>query len=144
VLHAVLAKVSPTKVYLFSAAAGLEQVEPFLKYIAGVAKYALKNNAGRLKISRVAALAASRESAVWLALTWLEAQGHLAIAAEAGAGDEEEDYVLLQPGGTRIDQHADRIAGRLSALLDEVAAYRRYFMQAEAEVLRTQLLENGH
>ena len=142
VLHAVLAKVSPTKVYLFSAAAGLEQLEPFLKHIAGVAKYALKNTAGQVDIPRVAAMTANRESAVRLALTWLEAQGHITIVSETETA-EGGDYVLLQAGGNRVDQYADRIAARLGALLDEVAAYRRYFVQAEAEVLRTLLLENG-
>lgn len=142
VLHAALAKVSPTKVYLFSASAGLDQLEPFLKYIAGVAKYALKNTAGRVDIPRVAALTANRESAVRLALAWLEAQGHIAIVAESDA-IVDDSYVLLHAGGNRTDQYADRIAARLGALLDEVSAYRRYFMQAEIEVLRTSLLENG-
>ncbi len=137
VLHAALAKVSPTKVYLFSAGAGLDQLEPFLKYIAGMAKYALKNAGGRVDIPRVAALTANRESAVRLALAWLEAQGHITIVAEA------DDSVLLQVGGNRADQYADRIAARLGALLDEVTAYRRYFMQAEVEVLRMSLCENG-
>lgn len=137
VLHAALAKVSPTKVYLFSATAGLEQLEPFLKYVAGVAKYALKSTGGRVDIPRVAALTANRESAVRLALAWLEAQGHITIVAEAA------DSVLLHAGGDRIDQYADRIAARLGALLDEVSAYRRYFMQAEVEVLRMSLWENG-
>jgi len=137
VLHAALAKVSPTKVYLFSAGAGLDQLEPFLKYIAGMAKYALKNTDGRVDIPRVAALTANRESAVRLALAWLEAQGHITIVAEI------DENVLLHAGGSRTDQYADRIAARLGALLDEVTAYRRYFMQAEVEVLRTLLLENG-
>jgi len=141
VLHAALAKVSPAKVYLFSAGAGLDQLEPFLKYIAGVAKYVLKNAAGRVDIPRVAAMTANRESAVRLALAWLEAQGHITIVAEDSS--EDDGCVLLHAGGNRIDQYADRIAARLGALLDEVLAYRRYFMQAEAEVLRTLLLENG-
>lgn len=138
VLHAALAKVAPTKVYLFSAGAGLEQLEPFLRHIAGVAKYALKNTAGRLDIPRVAAATANRESAVRLALAWLEAQGHITLVAE------DEDAVVLQAGGARADLHADRIAAQLGALLDEVAAYRRYFMQAESEALRVLMLENGH
>jgi single-stranded-DNA-specific exonuclease len=142
VLHAALAKVSPAKVYLFSAAAGLEQLEPFLKYIAGVAKYALKNTAGRLDIPCVAAMTANRESAVRLALTWLEAQGHITIVSETDTV-EGDDCILIHAGGNRVDQYADRIAARLGALLDEVSAYRRYFVQAEAEVLRTLLLENG-
>ncbi|MBN2394650.1 MAG: single-stranded-DNA-specific exonuclease RecJ, partial [Anaerolineae bacterium] len=142
VLHAALAKVSPTKVYLFGAAAELGQLEPFLKYIAGVAKYALKNTAGRLDIPRVAAMTANRESAVRLALTWLEAQGYITIVSETD-DVEGDDFILIQAGGNRVDQYADRIAARLGALLDEVSAYRRYFMQAAAEVLRTLLLENG-
>ncbi len=142
VLHAALAKVLPTKVYLFSAGAGLDRLEPFLKYIAGVAKYALKNTAGRVDIPRVAALTANRESAVRLALAWLEAQGHITVVAE-GDANEGDGYVLLQAGGDRIDQYADRIAARLGALLDEVSAYRRYFVQAETEVLQTLLLDNG-
>ncbi|MGC9396753.1 MAG: single-stranded-DNA-specific exonuclease RecJ [Anaerolineae bacterium] len=142
VLHAALNKVSPAKVYLFNAAAGLEQLEPFLKYIAGVTKYALKNTAGRLDIPHVAAMTANRESAVRLALSWLEAQGHLTIVSETDTV-EGDGCILLHAGGNRAEQYADRIAARLGALLDEVSAYRRYFMQAEAEVLRTLLLENG-
>ncbi|MFN2110025.1 MAG: single-stranded-DNA-specific exonuclease RecJ, partial [Anaerolineae bacterium] len=140
VLHTALAKVSPEEVYLFGVAAGLDQLEPFLKYIAGVAKYALKNTAGRLDVPRVAAMTANRESAVRLALTWLEAQGHISIVSETD-DVEGDDLILIQAGGNRVDQYADRIAARLGALLDEVSAYRRYFMQAEAEVLRTLLLE---
>jgi len=142
VLYAALAKVSPSKVYLFSAGAGLDQLEPFLKYIAGAAKYALKNTGGRVNIPRVAALTANRESAVRLALAWLEAQGHITIVAE-GDATEDDSSVLLQAGGNRAEQYADRIAARLGALLDEVTAYRRYFMQAEIEVLRMSLLESG-
>ncbi len=137
VLHAALARVSPTKVYLFGVTPGLEQLEPFLKYVAGVAKYALKNTGGRVDIPRVAALTANRESAVRLALAWLEARGHITVVAEAA------DSVLLHAGGDCIDQHADRIAAQLGALLDEIAAYRRYFMRAEVEVLRMSLWENG-
>jgi len=140
VLQAALAKVSPTTVYLFSADAGLDHLEPFLKHIAGVAKYALKNAGGRVDIPRVAAMTANRESAVRLALAWLEAHGHITIVEDAAAGD---GCVILYAGGRRTDPYADRIAARLGALLDEVSAYRRYFKHAEVEGLRALLLENG-
>ncbi|HOU15851.1 MAG TPA: single-stranded-DNA-specific exonuclease RecJ [Anaerolineae bacterium] len=138
VWRAVLAKVSPTKVYLFAADAGLARLELFLKHIAGLVKHALKHNAGCVDIPLLAALTANRESAIRLALTWLEAQGHITILLD------EENCVQLRAGGDRADQRADRIAAQLGALLDEVSAYRRYFAHADMEALRTLMLENGN
>ncbi|HQE94132.1 MAG TPA: single-stranded-DNA-specific exonuclease RecJ [Anaerolineae bacterium] len=138
VWRAVLAKVSPAKVYLFAADAGLAHLEPFLRHIAGVTRYALKHTAGRIDIPLVAAMTANRESAVRLALAWLEAQGHITILSD------EENFVLVRAGGERVDPHADRIAAQLGALLDEVSAYRRYYAHADMEALRTLMLENGH
>ncbi len=138
VWRAVLTKVSPAKVYLFAADVGLARLEPFLKHIAGLAKYALKHNAGRIDIPLLAAMTANRESAIRLALAWLEAQGHVTILTDEG------NSVLLRAGGDRVDLRADRIAAQLGALLDEVSAYRRYFAHADMEVLRTLMLENGN
>jgi hypothetical protein len=83
-------------------------------------------------------MTANRESAIRLALAWLEAQGHVTILTDEG------NSVLLRAGGDRVDLRADRIAAQLGALLDEVSAYRRYFAHADMEVLRTLMLENGN
>ncbi len=138
VWRAVLTKVSPTKVYLFAADAGLARLELFLKHIAGLVKYALKHNAGYIDIPLLAAMTANRESAIRLALTWLEAQGHVTVLVDEG------NSVQLRAGGNRVDQHADRIAAQLGALLDEVSAYRRYFARADIEALQALMIENGN
>ncbi|HOT91520.1 MAG TPA: single-stranded-DNA-specific exonuclease RecJ [Anaerolineae bacterium] len=138
VWRAVMAKVSPTTVYLFAVDAGLARLEPFLKHIAGLVKYALKHNEGRVDLSAMAAATANRESAIRLALAWLEARGDITIASEEG------NTMTLRIGGERTDLRADRVAVQLAALLDEVAAYRRYFARADMEALRTLMLENGN
>ncbi len=138
VWRAVMTKVSPATVYLFAVDAGLARLEPFLKHVAGLVKYALKHNAGRVDLSALAAATANRESAVRLALAWLEARGDITILSEEG------NTMVVRPGGARTDLRADRIAVQLAALLNEVAAYRRYFARADREALRTLMLENGN
>jgi single-stranded-DNA-specific exonuclease len=66
-----LMMVSPEKVILFGINPDLDDLEPFLKRLAGLTKHALKINEGRVNISTLAAATAQRESTVWAGLAWL-------------------------------------------------------------------------
>lgn len=138
VLREVMAQVIPTKVYLFNNDPGLDQLESFLKRLAGLVKYALHNTAGRVTISTLAAMTASRESAVWLGLAWLEAKGHITV------WDRDGDSMHLTAGGEKLDEQVAHVTEQLSALLDEIAAYRQHFARANVKVLRLSLLENAN
>jgi single-stranded-DNA-specific exonuclease len=124
-----LAKASPEKVVLFGIDPALDDLKPFLKRLAGLAKHALKVNQGRVSISTLAAATAQRESTVWAGLAWLTARGHLAVAS---AGDDE---VQLTAGAGKADADLPRVTAHLKALLGETAAYRAYFARAEKETL---------
>jgi single-stranded-DNA-specific exonuclease len=124
-----LAKASPHRVVLFGIDPGLDDPEPFLKRLAGLAKHALRANEGRVSISTLAAATAQRESTVWAGLAWLTARGHLVVI---GAGDDE---ARLAVGTGTTSPDLPRVAAHLRALLAETRAYRAYFVRAEAETL---------
>ena len=85
-LYTAIEAVSPQLIYLFNIS--VDQLEPFLKYVAGALKYAIKHDAGRVEVSRLAAHVANRDSSIRLAIAWLEAQGHITIV------DEMDDILL--------------------------------------------------
>jgi single-stranded-DNA-specific exonuclease len=124
-----LKKAVPQKVYMFGIDPGLDDLEPFLERLAGLAKHALKTGQGRASISMLAAATAQRESTVWAGLAWLTARGHLAVES---AGDDE---VQLAAGTGETSPDLPRVAARVKALLEETAAYRAHFVRAEKETL---------
>jgi single-stranded-DNA-specific exonuclease len=120
-----LAKASPEKVYLFGVDPELDDLEPFLKRLAGLAKHALKAKEGRAGIEALAAATAQREATVWAGLAWLTARGYLAVAS---AGDDE---VQLTVGTGERGPDLDRVTARIKMLLEETSAYRVHFVRAE-------------
>jgi single-stranded-DNA-specific exonuclease len=128
-LQAALEKVVPETVYLFGIDPGLGHLEKFLKHLAGLIKRALNSSEGRVNVSTLAAATAQRESTVRAGLAWLAARGHVVVL------NEEGDEVNLAVGSQTVSDDLPRIAARLSALLEETAAYRVYFARATVERL---------
>jgi single-stranded-DNA-specific exonuclease len=124
-----LKKASPETVYLFGLDPNLDDLEPFLERLAGLAKHALKSSEGRASIEMLAAATAQRESTAWAGLAWLTARGHLAVES---AGDDE---VQLAAGSGETSPDLQRVTARVKALLEETAAYRAHFARAEKEAL---------
>jgi hypothetical protein len=77
----------------------------------------------------LAAATAQREAAVRLGLRWLAARGHVHIVQEDG------DIIRLGPGDGIPRGEAAALMVHLQRLLEESAAYRRYFQQAEPDAL---------
>jgi hypothetical protein len=98
----------------------------FLKRLAGLVKYALQSNEGRVTITSLAAATAQTDSIVELGLAWLEAQGHMRIVERSG------DHLRLSEDGLVVMGDAQEIALLLKGMLDEIAAYRSYFNRADA------------
>jgi len=124
-----LAKATPEKVILFGIDPGLDDLEPFLKRLAGLTKHALKTDEGRVSISTLAAATAQRESTVWAGLAWLTARGHLAVTSAS------DDEVQLTAGTGKTSPDLPRVVARLKALLAETRAYRTHFVRVEGEAL---------
>jgi len=137
-LRQALRRVKPQTVYLFAADPGLDQPAAFMRRLAGLVKYALKQGDGRARISELAAALAAREGTVRLGLRWLVEAGQVRCDAPA-AGEEAtaggDDEIVLAPGDGVRRPAAEPVAARLADLLAETAAYRAYFAAAAAEKL---------
>lgn len=127
-LRAVLEQVNPQQVILFGIDPASTTPEEFLKRLAGLAKYELNRvNAPRAEtsLSRLAGATAQRIPAVQAGLEWLRARGMVTIIEVQG------DRVILEYGlGQPAGDFAIPLA-RLRSILEETAAYRRFFSSAD-------------
>jgi single-stranded-DNA-specific exonuclease len=130
-LRAVLAQVTPAQVYIFGIDPGSDHPDAFLRRLSGLVKHALSAREGRAPIAALAAATAQREATVRISLAWLAGRGHIRIV------DLQEEEARLAPGDGRpaYDDEMKVLDARLKAALDETAAYRAYFRQAEAAAL---------
>ena len=120
---------SRSTVIIFSVDPADTGAEAFLKRLAGLVKYTLEKMGGSVALARLAAATAQRETAVRLGLQWLEARGYAERDRPGWAGAAGRDRI--QP--TRAK--AESILARLRVLLEETAAYRRYFKVSDKENL---------
>ena len=128
-LHSALQAVKPEKVVLFAVNPGLDHMDAFLRRLAGLFKYALGSSQGRVSLPALAAATAHRLATVRLGLDWLQARGHLHIVSiDDNTALLEQSDGISQPGITEI-------AARLTAILDETAAFRKYYTRADKDAL---------
>jgi single-stranded-DNA-specific exonuclease len=128
VLHDVLETVSPQHVVLAGIDPGLDAPQAFLQRLAGLVKYTLRRQGGRVALSTLAAAMAHGEWTVRLGLEWMEQQGQVAM-------DLQDRWISLRQGHGQTGQRLHIIQGQLLAQLQETAAYRAYFVQADAQRL---------
>jgi hypothetical protein len=128
-LQAALDRVKPKEVVLFADDPGMDQFDAFLQRLAGLAKHALRTENGLVSVPRLAAATAQRATVVRLGLRWLVSRGHVRIRTEEG------DAVWLEAGDRDSSPDLALVTAQLRELLAETAAFRRYFAQADAEVL---------
>jgi single-stranded-DNA-specific exonuclease len=138
-LRDVLLSVSPRTVYLFAVDPGLDQPRRFLVQLAGLIQRALRTSGGRVDLSALAAKTAQREETVRTGIAFLAARGDVVVL------EERDGELRLAPGGDATTARAPsaggstgelpRIVSQLRSLLEETAAYRAYFLRADAETL---------
>jgi single-stranded-DNA-specific exonuclease len=128
-LEAALQAVSPNRVYIFGLQAGTDQPIEFLQRLAGLVKFAITSKGGRISLPALAAATAQPEATVRKGLAWLEAGGHIHIDDQQGS----ELRFTQGKGVTLAEQQA--IEKQLRAMLAETAAFRAYFLRAEADRL---------
>ncbi len=107
----------------------MDHFDAFVQRLAGLVKRSLRSDEGLVSLQRLAAATAQRTAVARLGLRWLAGRGHLRIKAEEG------DALWLEPGDQSTGADIAAITAQLRALLAETAAFRRYFGQADAEVL---------
>lgn len=128
-LREALRRVSPETVYLFAVNPGLDRLETFVPRLAGLVKRSTQEGEGRVSLSMLAAATAQREATVRVGIAWLQARGHLVLVGEEG------DELRLAAGNGEVASDLPRIATEVQALLQETAAYRDYFLRADADAL---------
>ncbi len=128
-LRSALTAVAPQTVYLFGIPSETTVPGTFLKRLAGLVKYSLRSESGRVDLDALAAACAQRESAVRLGLEWLVARGDIAFQSLGGGQ-------IVIGEGSKVEQGAPAvIAAQLKLLLDESAAYHAYFARADKDRL---------
>jgi single-stranded-DNA-specific exonuclease len=128
-LRDVLETVSPDIVHLFDVDPQMDKLEPFIKRLLGLVKYALASNQGVVKVSALAAATAQREATVKEGIDWLAARGILEVL------DEQDGEIHLGEGEQVEEDDTARKLKTLQELLSESAAYRTHFSRTEANQL---------
>ena len=128
-LQNTLDRSKPEVVVLFADDPGTDQLDAFIQRLAGLAKHALRTADGLVSMQRLAAATAQRTAAVQMGLRWLAGRGHLCIEMEEG------DKVQLAAGDGVVSPNLPTATEQLRATLAESAAFRRFFSQADAEML---------
>lgn len=128
-LQAALEQVKPKQIVLFADDPGMDQIDALVQRLAGLAKHALRHDAGAASPERLAAATAQRVAVVRLGLRWLAARGHLRIVAET------EDALRLEAGSGVAGAELPAVTAQLRDALAETAAFRRHFSRAAAETL---------
>jgi hypothetical protein len=130
-LRAAMERVSPEIVYLFGIDPRFDDVETFLRRLAGLVKRALNTHGGQVRISTLAAATAQREVTVRTGLEWLASRGHIGVPDEDGGAGE----VRLVAGEGTAAADLARVTARLRDLIEETVAYRAHFAEGDEEML---------
>jgi single-stranded-DNA-specific exonuclease len=128
-LDAAVQAVQPKTVAVFAVDPGMDRADGFLARLAGLVKRALNANSGQASLSMLAAATAQRAATVRAGLRWLAARGHVRIVQEG------DDAIVLEPGDGTPRTETSALMAHLQGLLEETAAYRRYFEQSEPDAL---------
>ncbi len=124
-LRKALEIVKPKIVYVFAIPPAEEKPEDFLNRLAGLCKFALNRRGGRVTIRELAAAMASREGAIEVGLQWLTAGGHLSVSVD------DNDVALSREKPEANPYLQAELFTALKGLLNETAAYRKYFGTVE-------------
>ncbi len=135
-LAAALAQTQAERVALFAAQPGFDQPQVFLERLAGLARFTLSRLEGRVALARLAAALAARETTVRRGLDWLAAQGAFSVRYISGDAPGNGNEVFIWQSSTPQSASTDaalaaELLVQVCRLLEETAAYRRYYISAE-------------
>jgi hypothetical protein len=150
VLQAAIEIVHPANVTLFAISPDLDTPKAFLTRLSGLVKHVISRKRGQSSFAELAAAMAHTPVTVQMGLLWLEAKGIISledrgVRLEEGKsrvdGEEEvganglDGLVRFTAGNGVEESNLAEITLELKAMLDETAAYRRYFQRAETNGL---------
>lgn len=124
-LREAIEQVGPSVVYFFGEETGLDRPAAFLRRLSGMAKYALREQGGRLKPAAMAAQFGHRAATVRKGIEWLVAKGLVRLLSV------EDDKIIVAQGPGEARPDLPVVQAQLGALLEETAAYRDYYRRAD-------------
>jgi hypothetical protein len=129
VLSDVLQRANPRQVYLFGNTTTMDQPASFLTRLAGLCKYAINRNVGRLEVAGLAAATNQRLETVSAGLRWLQARGHIKLV------EQHSDSVIITSSIPQTPSTLQSPDAELQSLLHESAAYRKYYLREDKDRL---------
>jgi single-stranded-DNA-specific exonuclease len=144
-LQSVIEKVKPDMVYLFSVNPEIDGVQAFLARLAGLVKHVLKDKDGEINLLELAANLAHKEGTVRMGLFWLEAKGIIRISYKSLNEETNLQIIKIANGSNVARPELAEITNELKIMLEETAAFRKYFESTKPEALilsRTRELDN--
>ncbi len=128
-LQEAIRTVIPRRVALFSVNPGSDQPAEFLKRLAGLVRFSLKNRQGTVTVSELAAALCQREAAVQRGLDWLASRGFVHPITVGNL------TIRLVEGGQSDPNRASALDDAIRFLLQETAAFRTYYLRADPKAL---------
>jgi single-stranded-DNA-specific exonuclease len=130
VLKRALEATRPAKIYVFGIDPGTDDVNGFLKRLAGLIKYTIAHKGGKTSISELAAATALNDKIIQKGLHWLNQQEQIHV----DYFESDQLTVSLYNGGS-LTSETEKTLQEIKQLLDEIIAYRNHFSRAEIETL---------
>ena len=128
-LRKVLEIVKPKVVYVFAIPPAEQKPDDFLTHLAGLCKFVLNQRRGKAIISELASAMATRESAIQIGLEWMSATGQFSVSMK-------ENQITLSAEKQEKNQYLQaELFIALKGILNETAAYRKYFGCADLKTL---------
>jgi single-stranded-DNA-specific exonuclease len=119
---AALKVVQPETICIFGQRPAYDSAQALVTQLGGLVKYALAHKGGLIAISELAALTNHRNATIRAALQWLERRSALAFEALS------DDVLRARSAPEARPSDAAEIESRLTRLLAETAAYRRFWL----------------
>jgi single-stranded-DNA-specific exonuclease len=134
-LQSVIKQVKPDVIYLFSVNPEIDGVQAFLERLAGLVKHILKEKDGEINLRTLTTKMAHREGTVHMGLFWLEAKGIIRISQEPPDEDTPLRNIKITNGSNVARPELTEITNELRIMLEETAAFRKYFERTKSEGL---------
>ncbi len=125
ILRQIIHKASPDTVYLFGNNSKMDQMNAFLKRLAGLCKFVICNTGGLTSIVKLAAATNQRPETVIAGIRWLQDHGQLEIV------EIKADSATLANSSGKTGNTNPAKENQLHSLLKESAAYRKYFLRED-------------
>jgi single-stranded-DNA-specific exonuclease len=128
-LESVINKVRPTKIVLCAVDPETDEPDVFLKRLSGILKYVINNRRGRVDLGTLESVMSHKETTIRKSLEWLSVKGLIRIQYF------NEGEIGVELGMEGRNDEASWLYDQLVVLLDETAAFRRYYFKTEKETL---------